>query len=210
LLTRAFGAEIFDIYACSEHQLIASTRPLADSMVLYDDDLICEFHDDCLIVTNLFNFTMPLIRYRLNDVLAPRGTTRGDGPYLELENMVGRHEAPPVFVNRLGEEDFISPRGIIGTLAAGVRRYQMQITGRDSFRFLACLPNDLTSAQRKKMRVDLNRQLTGVLAQKLMDNVTFEVILVDDLPVDPITRKFRLVVDGRSDASGARVQAVQS
>ena len=209
LLTTAFGAEIFDIYACSEHQLIAGARPPGDSMVLYDDDLICEFHDDCLIVTNLFNFTLPLIRYRLNDVLVPRGTTRGDGPYLELDTTVARHETPPVFVNRLGQEDFISPRGLIGTLAAGVRRYQIEITGRDSFRFRACLPDNLTAVQRETMAADLRQRLAAVLAQKLMDNVTFEVVLVDDLPVDPVTRKFRLVVDGRADACGAMAQPVQ-
>ena len=82
-------------------------------MVLYDDDLICEFHDDCLIVTNLFNFTLPLIRYRLNDVLQSRGTTWAGGPYLELEELVGRNEILPAFTNRLGQEDFISPHTIV-------------------------------------------------------------------------------------------------
>ena len=44
-----------------------------------------------------------MIRYRLNDVLRPRGTTWASGPYLELEELVGRSEIRPVFVNRLGE-----------------------------------------------------------------------------------------------------------
>jgi phenylacetate-CoA ligase len=33
------------------------------------------------------------------------------------------------------------------------------------------------------------------LKQKMMENVNFDVIVTDDLPVDPKTRKFRLILD---------------
>lgn len=40
--------------------------------------------------------------------------------------------------------------------------------------------------------------LRDILDRKLMDNVRFEVVGVDGLPVDPRTRKFRLIIDDRA------------
>jgi hypothetical protein len=47
-----------------------------DHVQLLDDDLMFELHDDHLFCTNLFNRTLPLIRYRLDDRLEPLGTDR--------------------------------------------------------------------------------------------------------------------------------------
>ena len=43
----------------------------------------------------------------------------------------------------------------------------------------------------------VGERLREILARKRMDNVRFDVVPTDDLPVNPRTRKFQLIVDRR-------------
>jgi phenylacetate-coenzyme A ligase PaaK-like adenylate-forming protein len=70
-LQDSFGCEAGNSYGCTEHLMMGFANPDGRTMTLYDDALIYEFHDDHSIVTNLFNYTLPLIRYRMSDVLRP-------------------------------------------------------------------------------------------------------------------------------------------
>ena len=45
--------------------------PGSSNIVLHDHDLIYEFYPDHSVVTNMFNETLPLIRYRMADILRP-------------------------------------------------------------------------------------------------------------------------------------------
>ena len=54
-----------------------------------------------------------------------------------------------------------------------------------------------------------NEELTRVceiLARKLMENVQFTVDVVDDLPVNPGTRKFQLIVDKRQGGRACQTE----
>jgi phenylacetate-CoA ligase len=193
-LNAAFGAEVFNGYACTEHLMMGVSGPNESDMVLYDDDLIYEFYEDHTLITNLFNYTMPLIRYRMSDVLRPKATGRQGLPYLVVDNLVGRTEVSPQFVNEAGVEDFISPHTINEIFVSGVERFQMHLLDKRSFRFLVCLSAALDQAQRRTALDGVQQRLREILARKGMSNVSFEVAVVDDLPVDPKTRKFRLIV----------------
>ena len=78
-------------------------------MYLFEDDLFFEFFDDQLIVTNIFNKTLPLIRYKMSDVLSPIVDKNNFYPFTKVSNFVGRQEFAPVFTNEIGEDDFIHP-----------------------------------------------------------------------------------------------------
>jgi hypothetical protein len=43
---------------------------------------------------------------------------------------------------------------------------------------------------------------SDLLAAKEMDNVTCRIVLVDDLPLDPKTGKFRLILQDAAEAAG--------
>jgi len=197
-LEEAFGCPATNGYGSSEHLYMGSVIPGGTSMRLYDDDLIYETFDDHSLVTNLFNFTVPLIRYRMADILRPV-TRKADpaSPYLEVESLVGRSELMPVFVNEAGVDDFISPHTINEIFVAGVSRFQLQITGATSFRFLICLDMQLPAAERPQAIAGVQVRLREILAQKSMSNVHFEVSVVDDIPVNERTRKFQLIMDAR-------------
>jgi len=197
-LEQAFGCEATNGYGSSEHLMMGFELPGGKSMLLHDDDLIYETFEDHTLVSNLFNYTLPLIRYRMADVLRPVAhKSDPESPYLEIESLVGRTEMMPRFPNLDGGEDFISPHTINEIFVPGVARFQMQLTGAASFRFAACLDPGLTHEQRAEAVRRLEAQLRGILEQKRMSNVRFAIQVVDHLAVNPRTRKFQLII--RSD-----------
>jgi hypothetical protein len=100
----------------------------------------------------------------------------------------------PTFVNRDGIEDFISPHTINEIFVSGVARFQLRLRSRTHFKFHVCLDAASNSASAEVLR-NLTARLQDILAQKRMDNVTFEIVVVDDLPLNRVTRKFQLIVD---------------
>lgn len=110
-------------------------------------------------------------------------------------NGYGSSERMPAFVDAAGNEDFISPHTINEIFVAGVSRFQLQITGRSTFRFLICLDTQLRGPDRQQAVAAVAARLWEILAQKKMSNVNFEVVVADDIPVNPRTRKFQLIVD---------------
>ena len=194
-LSDAFKCPVYGSYACTEHLLMGACID-GKTITLYDDDLIYEFYDDHSVVTNLFNFTLPLIRYRMSDILRPLPHS-DQPPYLQIESLVGRAERLPAFLNRDGVRDFVSPHTINEIFVAGVTRFQMQLLGDTHFRFRICLDQSLNREQQSQAVAGVGRRLREILDQKLMTNVTFEVVVVDDIPINARTRKFQLIVDQR-------------
>ena len=202
LLESTFDCAVVNSYGCSEHLGMGASPPGSDKIVLFDHDLIFELNADHTLVTNLFNYTLPLIRYRMADVLRP--VPSGEhAPYLVIESLVGRNELQPTFKNRDGVEDFISPHTINEIFVAGLTRFQLQLTGEAEFRFMICLEPALGAAERAAAAEGVATRLREILARKRMDNVRFDVVPTDDLPVNPRTRKFQLIVDRRAESSQA-------
>jgi len=199
-LEQTFDCPLTNSYACSEHLGMGGSPPGSSNIVLYDDDLMFEIYPDHSVVTNLFNYTLPLIRYRMADILRPIESDE-HAPYRVIESLVGRNELQPVFRNRDGAEDFISPHTINEVFVAGVTRFQLQLLGAAEFRFMVCLDTELDSAARAAAVEAVAQRLREILARKRMENVHFEVLPTDDLPVNPRTRKFQLIVDARPTAA---------
>jgi hypothetical protein len=134
------------------------------------------------------------------DILRPIESDE-HAPYRVIESLVGRNELQPVFRNRDGAEDFISPHTINEVFVAGVTRFQLQLLGAAEFRFMVCLDTELDSAARAAAVEAVAQRLREILVRKRMENVRFEVLPTDDLPVNPRTRKFQLIVDARPTAA---------
>jgi len=192
-LSAAFGGAVASsIYACTEHMMLGISNPGTDTMTLMDDDLVFEFFEDHSIITNLYNFTMPLIRYRMSDILRP--VSAPGARRIVIANLVGRTEQMPVFVSSAGARDFISPHTINEIFVDGVTRFQMQLTGPSSFRFPICVDAGLNGEQRTAAAAGVKARLAEILEQKGLGNVTYEVPIVPDIPLNERTRKFQLIV----------------
>lgn len=210
LLEASFNCEVFNMYGCSEHLVTGIGAPGDSGMMLYDDDVIYDLHHDHSIVTNLFNYTLPLICYRMSDTLTPISTTSSTSPYRMMESLVGRVEITPKFINVDGVEDLVSPHTINEIHVPGVRRFQMRLIDNSAFDFLVVVDGDLNAQQVANAVAGVKTRLAEIFRGKRMDNVRFEVNVVDNVPVDPKTRKFRLIVPGPITANiGSQIQAAE-
>ena len=131
-LRRAFGCPVVDLYNCEEIGNVAWECPrTAGVMHVNTDACVLEIVDEegaparpgeegRVIVTNLFNRTMPFIRHELGDRAALRGLGTCDcghsGPSMTL--VAGR---PGDFI-RLRSGERVSPRTVYSLLARAVRR----------------------------------------------------------------------------------------
>lgn len=101
---RAFGSELFEVYAATEPAGVASHCDL-HALHLYEDLVIAEVVDeherpvpagsygDHLLVTVLFSRTMPLIRYAMSDSVQLSSATCPCGrPFGLIEAIQGRRE----------------------------------------------------------------------------------------------------------------------
>jgi phenylacetate-coenzyme A ligase PaaK-like adenylate-forming protein len=113
-IEEAFGAPVVDDYVCSEVNLMAASCPGVPALHLVEDTAVYEPVDReyrpvpvgtpaaKLLVTNLINRVLPLIRYELTD-----GVTFLDGP--NPDPWTGRRIAP---VRGRLEDVFVYPGGI--------------------------------------------------------------------------------------------------
>lgn len=196
-LSEAFpNSHVISLYASSEHGNMGRSNRDKETMTLYDDKLIFEFFSDHILVTNLCNYTMPLIRYKMMDAIIPV-SEKGTYPTI-AKNIISRTETKVNFLNASGEEEsftsFITRRFYV----KGVKRFQMQVTSNTSFDFPICLESHLTEIQKKDARLEVERKLKKMLSKKNLDNVKFSIKVVDSIPVNKKTRKFQLVVDYRT------------
>jgi phenylacetate-CoA ligase len=197
-LERVFQTPIMNAYASSEHLYMGLTMHGSDGMHLMEDDLIFELNDDHTCVTNLFNTVMPLIRYRMDDVLVPELDGSNHYPFTKVKDIVGRHEDALVFTNRHGREDFIHPIVIVELMIKGLNAWQIVIGSKTSFRFLARFNDGMSPQDCQATRDRIHHKMSSLLAEKEMDNVRFEIERVESLAIDPHSGKFRLVVRNRN------------
>lgn len=193
-LERIFGVRVMNAYASSEHLYMGITLPGSEGMHLMEDDLMFEIHPDHTCVTNLFNNVMPLIRYRMDDVLVPDSDGPNPYPLTKVKDIVGRREDSLEFTNRRGEDDFIHPIVIVELMVKGLNAWQIVLESRTSFRFRAKLDPGLPPQERRAVHERIRHKMNAILAEKEMENVRFEVEEVETLAIDPNTGKFRLVV----------------
>ena len=194
LIESAFGVPLLNVYACTEHLLMGmGTRQLC-GIYLFEDELIFELEADHTLISNLFNYTLPLIRYRMDDILERQDGGRDDSPYTVIKNIEGRSETIPHFLNRRGEEDFISPHIINEFLVKHVRRFQLQVLDKISCVFRICLEHGLSEQQVEEVVHEVEVRLGDIFKEKEMDNVSRRVEVVEELLPDPRTGKFRLIL----------------
>lgn len=193
-LNKVFPAShVMSLYASSEHGNMGRSNRDKETMSLFDDKLIFEFFEDHTLVTNLCNYTMPLIRYKMSDVLVPI-SEKNTYPTI-AKNLISRTETKVYFRNSLGETEsftsFITRRFYV----KGVSKFQMQVTSDTSFLFPVCLESHLTEEEKSDAIKKVETSLVELLHKKNLDNVSFDVFVVKAIPVNKKTRKFQLIVD---------------
>ena len=194
VIEATFGAPLMNSYMCTEHVYMGIGMPEHKGLYLFEDDLIFEFHKEHTCVTNLFNYTLPLIRYRMEDILQPIEDTDNLYPFTKIKEVVGRSEYIPYFLNSTGGEDFISPHIINEFFVKNLQRFQMQVVDKSSFVFKAIIDPSIGEAERARTLEKIEEGLKSILSEKGLSAVHFKIEEVDDLPVDKKTGKFKLIL----------------
>ncbi|WP_413165530.1 hypothetical protein ACL6C3_03925 [Capilliphycus salinus ALCB114379] len=189
-----FQVPILNTYASAEFLLLGLSKPEFDGMYLMESNHIFEIEAEKMRVTNLYNYTLPLIRYHMDDQLETVEDNNQLMPFTKVRSVVGRDEDRPHFLNEEGEEDYIHYTAIGEIRAKLLKRFQIQVINPEKFIFRAVLKDSLDSQQRAEAQKEIRHQLKTVLASKKMNNVEFVVEEVDSIGVNPNTGKYNIVV----------------
>jgi phenylacetate-CoA ligase len=140
LVHDTWGARVLNSYGATEAGLIGQECPWTMGMHVFEDLLVLEVVDDDyrpvpagvvgrrLLITNLFNHVLPLIRYEISDLVAvAEGSCRCGRPHLRLASVQGRREEVLRLPARNGGHVEVHAGRLGGTLlrTAGIRQYQL-------------------------------------------------------------------------------------
>ena len=191
-LEGAFHTPVVNFYGASESLSMGVETDPAEGMLLFDDMNVIEAAEDCIYLTCLYNFAQPLIRYRLSDRLTlhpPKEDSRS--PFTRAVGLLGRNEDLLWFEDAAGNREFLHPLAVEGFCIQGLLDYQFQQTGRDAFEMLA---ETSENADRDMIREEMLRQMKGILEEKGLGYVRFDIRFVDQVFPDPQTGKKKLIL----------------
>jgi len=186
------NSELSNCYATSESLAMGISREDLDGMYIYDDAIWLEIQDNGSLLTNLYNYTQPLVRYQLSDSFRELKDENAVWPFTKVDEIIGRSEIIPSFINEDGDKDFIHPIVIAEIFVEGVTAFQFVQTSDTSFTFKIVVSKDVKTSKLKIIE-NVQKKLNNILHKKKMKNVSFEIEVVPELTPDPKTGKFRLI-----------------
>lgn len=217
-MTEAMKAEIYSIfevnpinfYASSESICLGSQNSEDNRMYLFNDFHIFELLDSegkytkesgagKLILTNLYNYIQPLIRYEMNDELIIRKNdivsenNKKQWNFPILEEISGRSEEILRFKKDDNHWDYLHPLVFVEFYVPGLERFQIIQRSENSFEMLAKI-NEINYAK-GSILLAIHKKMNSILEEKnLLDYVKFKVTLTDDIEVNKKTGKLKLVI----------------
>jgi amino acid adenylation domain-containing protein len=189
------SATIYEMYSASESIYIAIRRAGEASMMVVNDLNILEVlgqdhrtvspgESGQVVITNLFNYVLPILRYDLGDY-AVRGQGRLDAPITTIQSIQGRvNDALPVMLDN-GKLDIIHPIILSEFYVAGLENVQFISRRLDYVEVLYVARENIDESAR--------REFHRILALKGAVRTTFDVRRVDQIDLDPRTGKLPLV-----------------
>ena len=157
---------------------------------IFDDLIQLEIVEDGILLTNLYNYTEPLIRYKIDDLLVKPDKQVNKYPFTTVESVSGRQEDLLWLRNEKGKDDFIHPIVFVEFHVKGLKKIQVIKKSEVNIHIKAVKTEDSTSSQLKHR---INRKLSSILKKKNMENINFSIKLVDRIKNDPQSGKYRII-----------------
>ena len=201
-IEKAFGVNPTNFYGTSETITFGAECDDCHRLHFFDDWLSVQVVDKTLesvrpgqagraVITNLYNYTQPLIRYQMDDeiVLSDKPCQCG-WPFPVIEKIAGRSEESLWFSRANGTREFIHPSSLGEFFVPGLETFQFVQTGTDRLTMKA-----VVRSKKDSIVPAIRERMTEILSQKaLNETVEFDVELVDHIQNDPKTGKFRLII----------------
>jgi putative adenylate-forming enzyme len=209
-ITKAFRREPINFYAASESLCMAAQCERRENLHLFTDWHIFEATDHDLrpvapgtpgnlLLTNLYNYTQPLIRYRMNDeVVLPEQSCGCGWPFPTMSNLAGRVEEFLWFDNAEGKRDFVHPIVLVEFFVPGLRKFQVIQTERN-----VMLLKVIIDGSKESVLANIRHRMNEILRGKKLDKIVrFDIEIVQDIPNDPKTGKYKLIIPLRGTIKG--------
>ena len=198
----AFGVAPVNFYAASESLCMAAECDRHEGLHLFEDwhcyELVDALHQPMqgkgpgsLLLTTLHNYAQPLIRYQMNDeIILSDEPCRCGSAYRRIEKVSGRSEEFLWFTSPEGEKEFIHPVQIVEFFVSGLEKMQLKQTKPKHLHLQI-----VTEAEDDTVLKAALKRMHEILAEKKLDRyVTVSAEVVEDIPLDPITGKFKMVI----------------
>ncbi len=205
LVESAFGIRPVNLYAASESLALGASCAHSDGIHLFDDWHCFEVNDTPITqspepgfgplrLTNLYNYTQPLIRYELTDEIELADEPCPCGwPFTLVKEIAGRAEEVLWFKRANGSREHVHPAALIGINVPGLQKLQAIQTGPQEM-----LLRLKTSGDPDRVTLEVKRQLSIALSPKHLDReITLRTQIVEEIQNDPSTGKYRFVVPYR-------------
>ncbi len=192
-LEETFQARVIDLYASCE-TLFLGAADSSDGLMLFEDDLVFELFPTHVLVTNIFNRTIPLIRYRIDDVLVVN-EERPASPFRWLQNISGRQERSFELRNNEDLLELVTPLSLAYLPTQTLLGLQIFVVEVDRLVIRVQLPSKMTTDARLQTLRDVENAIRNWLVEKRMDHsVKFTIEETEQLEIDPVSGKARLIV----------------
>ncbi len=202
LVRDAFGINPVNYYAASEAPVMAAQCNRHKGLHLFNDWHYFEVVDDGykeveigqegrLILTNLYNYTQPLIRYEMSDrLILGENKCSCSWKFPVIDKICGRQEEFIWFTKGGGEEVYLHPVVLAEFFVPSLEKIQIVQKSRSKFLMKVKL-----NGEKEQVLADIKKRMNEILSNKgLMDFVDYEVEVVEDIKNDAKTGKYKLVI----------------
>lgn len=194
-LGQVFAADVINIYGASESLSLGVEENLNEGMILFDDLNVIEMIDGSMYLTSLYNFSQPIIRYKISDQFRHiEAADNSKYPFSKAHGLIGRDEDLLWFEDGKGNREFLHPLLIEGFCIPGLIDYQFRQIDGFTFEMLAEV-SDIKF--QKEISQELLKQMKDILQDKKLNYVQFYIRFVDKICPEPKTGKKRLIINTR-------------
>lgn len=194
VIEKAFNCQVYDTFGCREFMLMSAECRENKNLHINSDHLVVETVDDSgqpissesgdLVVTDLYNYGMPLIRYLNGDRATMIDQSCGCGNPLPIMSSVDGRKLDIIKTS--------SGKSIPGELFphlfkefSTIIRFQVKQSKIDELHIAMIVSQDLSLSDRKKIECEINKYTEGEL--------TLHFDFVDDIPLT-ISGKHRVTI----------------
>ena len=209
-LRAAWGAEIFDSYGlteglvfgweCRQHRGLHIDEDAVILEVVDKDDRLLPWGEkgNSILVTNLYNWTLPVIRYRVGDVMTISAEPCPCGvPFARITSIEGRRDEALPLEGAQGQTVELHPAALEAVLEAmdGVRRFQLRSSAGRAH--VLVVPRGPGDGLADRIKIELERILASSGAAP--DSVRVEIVAGLEGELGSTDKRRRVLRDSRRD-----------
>lgn len=199
---KAFGVKPINFYAATESIGMAAQCDLNQGLHMFNDWHIFEVIKQNgelagpgemgnLVITTLYNYTQPLIRYKMTDevILSEKSCSCG-WPFPLISKIAGREEELLWFEKPDGNGEYLHPILFVEFFVIGLDKLQVVQVKKNTLKLNVVIHGDVEVVSSR-----IRNKMDEILKKKdLITFVEYELNIVEDIANDIKTGKYRLIV----------------